>query len=231
MDAIIHHPLFTPILVTLVIVAAFPLVAGYLTLIERKVLADFQVRLGPMRTGPHGLLQPIADAFKLLLKEDIIPANADKAIFWFAPCVSTITALTAFAVLPFARNIFVADVNVGLLVISATSGVGILGIILGGWSSNSHYPLMGALRSAAQLVSYEVALSFALLSGVMSAGTLSLQGIVKAQLERGVWFVFDNYFFMIVPFAVYLIAADRKSTRLNSSHLGISYAVFCLKKK
>src|ERR1035437_9603930 len=107
MDAIIHHPLFTPILVTLVIVAAFPLVAGYLTLIERKVLADFQVRLGPMRTGPHGLLQPIADALKLLIKEDIIPSDSDKAIFWFAPCVSTITALTAFAVLPFARNIFV----------------------------------------------------------------------------------------------------------------------------
>ncbi len=96
-----------------------------------------------MRVGPHGLLQPIADAFKLLLKEDIIPANADKAIFWFAPCVSTITALTAFAVLPFARNIFVADVNVGLLVISATSAVGILGIILGGWSSNSHYSAAG----------------------------------------------------------------------------------------
>jgi NADH-quinone oxidoreductase subunit H len=190
-----------------------PLVAGYLSLVERKVLADFQVRLGPMRVGPHGLLQPIADAFKLLLKEDIIPANSDKAIFWFAPCVSTITALTAFAVLPFAKNIFVADVNVGLLVISATSGVGILGIILGGWSSNSHYPLMGALRSAAQLVSYEVALSFALLSGVMAAGTLSMQGIVKAQLDRGVWFVFDNYFFMIVPFAVYLIAATAETNR------------------
>ena len=199
--------------VALVIIGTVTLVAGYLSLVERKVLADFQVRLGPMRTGPHGLLQPIADAFKLLLKEDIIPANADKAIFWFAPCVSTITALTAFAVLPFAKNIFVADVNVGLLVISATSGVGILGIILGGWASNSHYPLMGALRGAAQLVSYEVALAFALLSGVMAAGTLSLQGIVKAQLDRGVWFVFDNYFFMIVPFAVYLIAATAETNR------------------
>jgi NADH-quinone oxidoreductase subunit H len=213
MHAIFSHPLFAPVLLTLILICAVPLVAGYLSLVERKVLADFQVRLGPMRTGPHGLLQPIADAFKLLLKEDIIPAQADKAIFWFAPCVSTITALTAFAVLPFARNIFVADVNVGLLVISATSGVGILGIILGGWSSNSHYPLMGALRGAAQLVSYEVALSFALISGVMAAGTLSLQGIVKAQLARGVWFVFDNYFFMIVPFAVYIIAATAETNR------------------
>jgi NADH-quinone oxidoreductase subunit H len=213
MHAIFSNWLFAPVLLTLILIGAVPLVAGYLSLVERKVLADFQVRLGPMRTGPHGLLQPIADAVKLLLKEDIIPAQADKAIFWFAPCVSTITALTAFAVLPFAKNIFVADVNVGLLVISATSGVGILGIILGGWSSNSHYPLMGALRSAAQLVSYEVALSFALLSGVMAAGTLSLQGIVKAQLARGVWFVFDNYFFMIVPFAVYLIAATAETNR------------------
>ena len=168
-----------PIVVTLVIIAVFPLVAGYLTLVERKVLADFQVRLGPMRVGPHGLLQPIADALKLLLKEDIIPADADKAIFWFAPVISTFTALTAFAVLPFTRNLYVADVNVGLLVISATSAVGILGIILGGWASNSHYSLLGALRSAAQLVSYEVALSFALLSGVMVAGTLSMQGIVQ----------------------------------------------------
>src|SRR6266566_7721209 len=199
MDAILNHPLFTPILVTLVIIAVFPLVAGYIVLVERKVLADFQVRLGPMRVGPHGLLQPLADALKLLLKEDIIPADADKGIFWFAPVISTFTGLTAFAVLPFAQKIFVADVNVGLLVISATSAVGILGIILGGWSSNSHYPLLGALRSAAQLVSYEVALAFALVSGVMVAGTLSMQGIVRAQAERGIWFIFDNYFFMIVP--------------------------------
>ena len=155
------YPLLAPLLVTLAIIALFPLVAGYLTLVERKVLADFQVRLGPMRTGPHGLLQPIADALKLMLKEDIIPTDADKAIFWFAPVISTFTGLTAFAVLPFAQNIYVADVNVGLLVISAMSAVGILGIILGGWSSNSHYPLLGALRSSAQLVSYEVALGFA----------------------------------------------------------------------
>jgi NADH-quinone oxidoreductase subunit H len=116
-------------------------------------------------------------------------------------------------VLPFTGTIFVADVNVGLLVISATSSVGILGIILGGWSSNSHYSLMGALRSAAQLVSYEVALSFALLSGVMIAGTLSMQGVVKAQLDRGIWFAFGNYGFMLVPFAVYIIAATAETNR------------------
>ena len=213
LQTVLSHPLFVPIVVTLVIIAAFPLVAGYIVLVERKVLADFQVRLGPMRVGPHGLLQPIADALKLLLKEDIIPTDADRAIFWFAPCISTITALAGFTVLPFTSTIYVADVNVGLLVISAMSAVGILGIILGGWSSNSHYPLLGALRSAAQLVSYEVALAFGLLSGVMMAGTLSMRGIVQAQADRGLWFIFGNYGFMIVPFAVYIIAATAETNR------------------
>ena len=213
LQTVLSHPLFTPIVVMIVIIALFPLVAGYIVLVERKILADFQVRLGPMRVGPHGLLQPIADALKLLLKEDIIPNESDKAIFWFAPCVSTITALTAFSVLPFAKTIYVADVNVGLLVISAVSSMGILGIILGGWASNSHYSLLGALRSAAQLVSYEVALAFALLSGVMAAGTLSMQGIIQAQANRGVWFVFSNYGFMIVPFVVYIIAATAETNR------------------
>jgi NADH-quinone oxidoreductase subunit H len=213
MNTVLQHPLFIPILVTIVIIAVFPLVAGYLTLVERKVLADFQVRLGPMRVGPHGLLQPIADALKLLLKEDIIPTDADRSIFWVAPVISTFTALTSFAVIPFSQVLYVADVNVGILVIMAMSAVGMLGIILGGWSSNSHYPLLGALRSAAQLVSYEVALSFALLSGLMVAGTLSMQGIVKAQQAHGIWFVFSNYGFMLVPFVVYLISATAETNR------------------
>ena len=213
METIFQHPLFAPLVTIAVIIAIFPLMAGYIVLVERKVLADFQVRLGPMRVGPHGLLQPLADALKLLLKEDIIPTESDSALFWFAPIISTFTALTAFAVLPFSGGIFVADVNVGLLVISAMSSVGILGIILGGWSSNSHYPLLGALRSSAQLVSYEVSLSLALVSGVMAAGTLSMEGDRRAQLDQGVWFVFDNYGFMIVPFVVYIIAATAETNR------------------
>src|SRR5882762_11177453 len=213
MQTILHHPLFIPIAVTIAVIAIFPLMAGYIVLVERKVLADFQVRLGPMRVGPHGLLQPLADALKLLLKEDIIPTDADQAIFWFAPVISTFTALSAFAVLPLSNWLYVADVNVGILVILAMSSVGILGIILGGWSSNSHYPLLGALRSAAQLVSYEVALAFALLSGVMVAGTLSMRGIVQSQVDRGVWGIFANFGFMVVPFALYVIAATAETNR------------------
>lgn len=202
-----------PVIIAAVIVALFPLVAGYVVLLERKILADFQVRLGPMRVGPHGLLQPIADAVKLIIKEDVIPAEADRGLFWLAPVISTVTALTAFSVVPFSAHLRVADVNVGLLVISAMSAVGVLGIVLGGWSANSHYALLGALRSGAQLISYEVALAFALLSGVMAAGTLSMVGIVQAQYQRQVWFAFENYGLMLIPAAVYLIAAVAETNR------------------
>ena len=217
MDNILQNPvlqsLIQPLIITMVIIAVFPLVAGYIVLVERKVLADMQVRLGPMRVGPHGLLQPIADALKLMLKEDIIPSASDKSIFWLAPVISTFTGLTAFAVIPFSAQIRVSDVNIGLLVISALSSVGIMGIVLGGWASNSKYALMGALRSAAQLVSYEVALALALVAGVMSAGTLSMVQIVLHQRERGIWFAFDNFGLMFAPFMVYLIAATAETNR------------------
>jgi len=213
METILQNPLFIPLVTTLVIVGVFPLLAGYIVLVERKVLADLQVRLGPMRVGPHGVLQPLADALKLMLKEDVIPEPADKALFWLAPVIPAFTAMTAFAVLPFSSFIAVTDVNVGLLVISAMSAVGVVGVIVGGWASNSHYPLLGALRSSAQLVSYEVALGLALINGVMAAGTLSMVGIVQAQQERGIWFVFDNYGFMIVPFMIFLIAAIAETNR------------------
>src|SRR5688500_4999970 len=118
MDAVLEHPLFVPLAIMAVILAAFPLVVGYVVLLERKVLADMQVRLGPMRVGPFGFLQPLADAVKLLLKEDIIPAAADRWIFWIAPVISMFTAFTAFTVLPFSHNLYIADVNVGVLVVS-----------------------------------------------------------------------------------------------------------------
>ncbi len=214
MQTVLEHPLFLPGVVTIATILGVPLAALYIGLVERKVLADFQARLGPMRVGPHGLLQPLADAVKLLMKEDVIPTEADRALFWFAPAISTFTALTALSVIPWSPQFYVVDVNVGLLVVAAMSSVGILGIILGGWSSNSHYPLLGALRSAAQLVSYEVALAFALVAGVMAAGTLSMREIVEVQRDRQVWIVFDNFGLMLIPFVVYLISATAEANRI-----------------
>ena len=202
-----------PAVMMLVIVGLFPPIAGYIVLVERKVLADMQVRLGPMRVGPHGLLQPLADALKLLLKEDIIPREADKGIFYVAPILSMFTAFVAFGVVPFSERFRIADVNVGLLVISALGSVGILGIVLGGWSSNSHYPLLGALRSSAQLVSYELAMGLGLVSGVMSAGTLSMVQIVRNQQAQGLWFVFDNWGAMAPAFVIFFIAAVAETNR------------------
>lgn len=202
------------ILTALVILVVFPLAVGYLVLMERKVLADLQVRLGPMRVGPHGLLQPIADALKLLLKEDVRPARAEGPLFVIAPLISFVTALAGFVVIPFSAGIFISDLNVGLLLISAVSALGILGIILGGWSSNSHYPLLGALRSAAQLVSYEVALGLGLLGGVMVAGNLSMRGIVDQQRNAHCWTIFANYGVMLLPFLVFMIAAIAETNRL-----------------
>jgi len=198
-----------PLIVIVALVAVFPLVAGYIVLLERKVMADIQARLGPMRVGPYGLLQPIADAVKLLLKEDIIPTMADKWVFWISPVIPVVTGLVAFSVVPFSDTIYVTDTNIGLLFILAVSSVGILGIILGGWSSNSHYPLLGALRSTAQLVSYEVAMGFAIVGGLMVAGTLSMQGIVRAQLEQGMWFIF----YQPVAFFIYFVAALAETNR------------------
>jgi NADH-quinone oxidoreductase subunit H len=193
----------------LVVVGVWPLVSGYIVLMERKVMADMQVRLGPMRVGPHGLLQPIADAVKLLLKEDIIPTQVDKWVFWLAPVLPVMTALTAFSVLPFSQYLYVADLNIGIVFILALSSIGILGIMLGGWASNSHYPLLGALRSSAQLVSYEVAMGFAIISGLLMAGSLSMVEIVKSQMNGHVWIIFTQP----VAFFIYVVAGLAETNR------------------
>lgn len=213
MGEMMAHPYFVPLATGVAIIALFPLVAGYLVLVERKVLADMQTRLGPMRTGPHGFLQPIADALKLLLKEDTIPDDADRRIFWIAPVIAAITALAALGFIPFGAGIIVADVNVGVLAVAAMSSVGIIGVILGGWSSNSHYSLLGSLRSAAQLVSYEVALALGLLGGVMAAGSLSMVAAVEKQQQQHLWGIFDNYGLMIVSFVIYFIASTAETNR------------------
>ena len=164
------------------------LVAGwvaYATYLERKISAFMQARLGPMRVGPWGLLQPIADAIKLLTKEDFIPDKADRWIFFIAPYIAVAAAFIVMAVIPFGPDWgVITDVNIGLLFVLAVSSVGVLALILAGWSSNSKYALLGALRSSAQMVSYEVAMGLSLVGALMFARTLSLSGIVNAQAGR-----------------------------------------------
>ncbi len=198
-----------PLIFAVAIVAVLPLIAGYIVLMERKVMAHMQVRLGPMRVGPHGLLQPIADAVKLLLKEDIVPESADRLIFWLAPILSVTAAMLAMAALPFGPGFQIADLNIGLLFVVGISSMGIFGIVLGGWASNSHYSLLGALRSAAQLVSYETAAGMAIVGALLLAGTLSIRDIVEMQENAGVWFVFVAP----VGFFIYLVASIAETNR------------------
>lgn len=173
------------------VVTLVALWALYATYAERKISAFMQARLGPMRVGPWGLLQPIADAIKLLTKEDLTPDKADRYIFMFAPYISVAAAFIVFAVIPFAPDWgVITDINIGLLFVLSISSVGVLALILAGWSSNSKYSLMGALRSSAQMVSYEVSMGLAIVGALMFARTLSLSGIVNAQVADHFWFVF-----------------------------------------
>ena len=168
------------------------LVAGwvaYASYLERKISAFMQARLGPMRVGPWGLLQPIADAIKLLTKEDFIPEKADRWIFFCAPYIAVAAAFIVFSVIPFGPDwAVITDINIGLLFVLAVSSVGVLALILAGWSSNSKYSLLGALRSSAQMISYEVAMGLSLIGALMFARTLSLSGIVSAQESDSVWY-------------------------------------------
>ncbi len=201
---------WAPLVCGVAIVAVLPLVVGYVVLVERKLMADMQARLGPMRVGPHGLLQPIADAVKLLIKEDIIPEDADKLVFWLAPVLSVGAALLAMAGLAIGPAFQIAkDINIGILFVVGVSAMGIFGIVLGGWASNSHYSLIGALRSAAQLVSYETAAGMALVCGLLFAGTLNITAIVEAQRDQGMWFG------LLAPVALftYLVASIAETNR------------------
>ena len=203
------HPLLLAVIKILIVFAVLSGIVAYLVYMERKVLAFMQARLGPMRVGPWGLLQPIADGLKLLLKEDIVPAGADKFVFLLAPAISVMAAFTVFAAIPFAGNFYVTDINIGLLFILGVSSLGIYGIILGGWASNSHYPLLGALRSSAQLVSYEVAGGMALVGVLLISNSLSMVEIVTRQQQMAVW----NVFLQPVAFIIYLIAAVAETNR------------------
>jgi NADH-quinone oxidoreductase subunit H len=188
--------------------------------LERKILAHMQVRLGPMRVGPHGLLQPIADAIKLLIKEDIMPSQADGFVFWVAPIIVVITAFTVFIVVPFGPTHAVTDMNIGVLFMLGVSSLSVLGIVMAGWASNSHYPLMGALRSSAQMVSYEIAMGLAVVSAVLmtslnptGTGTLSMIDIVKSQQAQQVWFAFKFFPLGLIAFFVFAVAMVAETNR------------------
>jgi NADH-quinone oxidoreductase subunit H len=215
----------------LIIFAAVSLAVIAMNWLERKILAHMQVRLGPMRVGPHGLLQPIADAVKLLIKEDIIPENADKLVFWMAPLVVVMAAFTVYIVIPFGPAHAVTDMNIGILFMLGVASLGTLGIIMAGWASNSHYPLLGSLRSSAQMVSYEVAMGMAVVSAVLmtslsgagvygigpaggeAIGTLSMIEIVRAQMNQQVWFIFKFFPLGLVAFFVFAVAMIAETNR------------------
>jgi len=203
----------------LIIFALVSVCVMLMTYAERKILAHMQIRLGPMRTGPHGLLQPIADALKLMLKEDIMPAEADKLVFWFAPVSVMMIAFTVYLVIPFGRTHAVTDMNIGILFMLGVSSLGVLGIIMAGWASNSHYPMMGALRSSAQMVSYEIAMGLAIISAVLmtslqtGTGTLSMIGIVESQFHQHTWFVFSGWGLGFLAFVIFAIAMIAETNR------------------
>ncbi len=189
---------------------------AYMTLLERRLIARFQLRYGPDRVGPGGLLQPLADAVKLLFKENFRPADADVLVYWIAPTLTMIAALFVYAVIPigpqiqvFGRTValYLADVNIGILLVLGASSIGVYGIILGGWSANSKYALLGSLRSSAQVISYELAIGLAVVSVVLTAGSLSLVDIVNAQ--QRVWFVFMQP----LGFVIFLLGAIAETNR------------------
>ncbi len=209
--------LISTIIKIIVVFGIILLAAAYLTLLERKIAARIQNRLGPMEAGFHGLLQPIADGIKLFFKEDIIPAEANKALFILAPIIAVIPALVTFSVIPFGAPVKIlghivplqiTDVNIGILFILALTSLGVYGVVVGGWASNSKYALLGGLRTAAQMISYEISLALSIIGVIMIAGSLSLANIVSAQSH--IWFIV----FQPAGFLIYLIASTAEMNRV-----------------
>jgi NADH-quinone oxidoreductase subunit H len=222
----------------LAIVVPLLLAVAYLTYAERKVIAAMQLRQGPMTVGPYGLLQPLADGLKLFVKETVIPTGANKVVFVLAPMVTFVLALIGWAVVPFGEGLVLADINVGVLYLFAVSSLGVYGIIMAGWASNSRYAFLGALRSSAQMVSYEIAIGLIIISVLISAGSLNLSAIVRAQAEQG-WYVFWH-FPMFMIFLVSILAETNRHpfdlpedesslvTGYNVEYSSMTFALFFL---
>jgi NADH-quinone oxidoreductase subunit H len=221
---------------------------AYLTLWERKMIGWIQIRIGPNRVGPFGLLQPVADGIKLLVKEVIIPTNANKALYLLGPVLFILPAVAAWAVIPFSPELVLADINAGLLYIMALSSMGVYGVIVAGWASNSKYAFLGAMRSAAQMVSYELAMGFALVVVLMVSGSLNLSDIVDAQgrgifADRGLTFLSWNWLPLLPMLVVYFVSGVAETNRapfdvvegeseIVAGHMieysGMSFAIFFL---
>jgi NADH-quinone oxidoreductase subunit H len=225
-----------------IVAIALPLIlsVAYLTLAERKIIGWMQVRIGPNRVGPLGLLQPFADVFKLIFKEIVIPSGANRYLFFIAPMLALGPALAAWAVIPFSDTLVLANISAGLLYVLAMTSIGVYGIILAGWASNSKYAFIGCLRSAAQIVSYEIAMGFALVGVLMAASSLNLSDIVRGQ-EGGAaqWYIWP----LFPLFVVYLISGIAETNRhpfdvaegeseivagFHVEYSGVAFAVFFL---
>jgi len=228
------------ILKIIAILLPLMLCVAYLTYAERKIIGYMQVRIGPNRVGPRGWLQPIADAVKLMFKEIIIPTNSNKYLFIISPMLSIGPAIAAWAVIPFSDGMVLADINAGLLYILAVTSVGVYGVIIAGWASNSKYALLGAMRSAAQIVSYEIAMGFALVGVLMAAGSLNLGDIIRAQSGS----VLHWFWLPLLPlFVIYFISGVAETNRapfdvaegeseivagFHVEYSGMAFAVFFL---
>lgn len=212
------YELLTSLVFIVCILVPLMLSVAYLTLWERKLIGWMQIRLGPNRVGPLGLLQPIADGVKLLFKEVILPANANKLLFLLAPIAMLIPAVAAWAVIPFGPEVVLADINAGLLYIMALTSMGVYGVIIAGWASNSKYAFLGAMRSAAQMVSYELAMGFALVVVLMVSGSLNLSDIVAAQdrgrfADMGLGFLSWNWLPLLPMLIVYFVSGVAETNR------------------